>query len=282
MRDITVQWKSYGALVGSWNMLVYGTAAFLAEKLSGNKEVARSRTAFLLYFLGFANLLFGWAHHTYTVPSASWIRNVSYVISMSELIILAKLIWNIRKSIQQSSSTLHILSARFLFAADVWIFLNLIVALLISVPAINLYTHGTHVTVAHAMGSAIGINSMVLLSSCVFISGDKENFSAAKRKWMTFGLWTANVSLLIFWISLLWAGIEKGYGMVQQGISFPNAMADIQTQLKFFAFSGLGILVGLSCILLPLLQTTLFALLRKDKEKYAADHCFKKNPERIL
>ncbi|HET6990877.1 MAG TPA: cbb3-type cytochrome c oxidase subunit I, partial [Bacteroidia bacterium] len=69
IRDLTVQWKSYGALVGSWNMLVYGTAAFLAEKLTGNKEVSRSRTAFLLYFLGFTNLLFGWAHHTYTVPS---------------------------------------------------------------------------------------------------------------------------------------------------------------------------------------------------------------------
>ncbi len=33
VRDITVQWKSYGSFVGSWNMLVYGTAIFLMAKI---------------------------------------------------------------------------------------------------------------------------------------------------------------------------------------------------------------------------------------------------------
>ena len=57
---------------------------------------------FRLYFLGFTNLLFGWAHHTYILPAAPWIRVVAYSISMSELIILARIIWQWRSTVAQA------------------------------------------------------------------------------------------------------------------------------------------------------------------------------------
>ncbi len=33
IRDISVQWKSYGSFVGSWNMLVYGIAIYIMSKI---------------------------------------------------------------------------------------------------------------------------------------------------------------------------------------------------------------------------------------------------------
>jgi nitric oxide reductase subunit B len=38
IREIIVQWKSYGALTGSWNMLVYGTAIYVASRIAGGEE----------------------------------------------------------------------------------------------------------------------------------------------------------------------------------------------------------------------------------------------------
>ena len=35
--DMTIQWKAYGALTGSWNMLVYGTAIFVMERIRAMK-----------------------------------------------------------------------------------------------------------------------------------------------------------------------------------------------------------------------------------------------------
>ena len=40
-------------------------------------------------------------------------------------------------------------------AADIWIFLTLVLAIAMSIPAINVYTHGTHITVAHTMGATM-------------------------------------------------------------------------------------------------------------------------------
>ncbi|HWY98894.1 MAG TPA: cbb3-type cytochrome c oxidase subunit I, partial [Bacteroidia bacterium] len=91
VRDVTVQWKAYGALFGSWNMLVYGTAIFIMERISKNEAVAKSKLAFLMYALGLTNLLFGWAHHIYILPNAPWIRYIAYAVSMSEWMILAKI-----------------------------------------------------------------------------------------------------------------------------------------------------------------------------------------------
>jgi len=162
VRDMTVQWKAYGALTGSWNMLVYGTAIFVMGRVKGDETVAHSRLAFLMYFLGFANLLFGWAHHIYIVPCALWIRLLSYAMSMTELLILGKIIWDWKKSLSEAKKDFHFLPYRFIVSSDVWILLNLSLAIAISIPAINIYTHGTHITVAHAMGSTIGINTMIL------------------------------------------------------------------------------------------------------------------------
>jgi nitric oxide reductase subunit B len=138
-------------------MLVYGTAIFVASRISENPQIARSRMAQIarsriaygLYFLGLFNLMFGWAHHVYLVPSAPWLRTLAYAVSMTELLVLGKILWDWRASLASYQIHKHCNAYRFLFAADIWIFINLILALVISVPAWNLYTHGTHITVAH-------------------------------------------------------------------------------------------------------------------------------------
>lgn len=255
VRDLTVQWKSYGALVGSWNMLVYGTAIFIMERINGNYSIAKSRLAFSMYFLGFTNLLFGWAHHIYTVPTAPWIRYFAYLISMTELLILAKIIYDFRKSLSDAKANFHQLTCKFMSASDFWILLNLVLALMISVPAINIFSHGTHITVAHAMGSTIGINTMILLSSCVFVIQDYTNcqFSSWQRKTIVSGFWIMNIALLVFFISLLLAGVEKAKLLIGQQMNFQGIMKAINPYLISFAGSGIVLFIGIFLVVFPLL-----------------------------
>lgn len=181
VREVTVQWKAYGALFGSWNMLVYGTAIFVMEKISGDTAISRSKLAFSLYFLGLFNLMFGWAHHAYPVPLELWIRNFAYIVSMRELLILGKIIWDWRRSLSGYQKYRHRCAYRFMFAADLWVFLNLVLALIMSVPAANLITHGTHITVAHAMGTTIGINTMILLASVFCVIEEQVGLEFGRR-----------------------------------------------------------------------------------------------------
>ena len=248
IREIIVQWKSYGALTGSWNMLVYGTAIYVASRIAGSEETATSKLAYSLFFLGLFNLIFGWAHHTYLVPSQTWIRTFAYMVSMTELLILGKILWDWRASLQAYQKHKYCNAYRFLFAADIWIFINLILALLISVPALNLITHGTHITVAHAMGSTIGINTMILLASIFYVIREElpQHVHAECTKQVRIGYWTANISLAVFFTALVLAGLGKG---LYTGGSFQEMMLQIRPFLLVFAVSGIGLMLGLWVVL---------------------------------
>jgi nitric oxide reductase subunit B len=209
--------------------------------------------AFGLYFLGLTNLIFGWAHHIYLVPSAPWIRHLSYVVSMTELFVLGKIIWDWRASLTAYRKHRFNLAYRFLSAADVWIFINLVLAIAISIPALNVYTHGTHVTVAHSMGSTIGINTMILLAS-VFLVVREECGERSYARWLTpvlSGYWFANVSLLVFWIALIAAGVGKA---LYAGPSFQHMMQSIHPYLLAFVVAGVGLTVGLWMVAVPAMR----------------------------
>jgi nitric oxide reductase subunit B len=125
------------------------------------------------------------------------------------------------------------------------VFINIILALLFSIPAINFFTHGTHVTVAHSMGTTIGINTTILLASLFFILSQlgikKILFSKLKKTFYAY-----NIFLLFFFIALLYAGAIRGNWMY---FNKDTLFSEMQNSLyyvyvAFFIF-GLGLLVAI-------------------------------------
>jgi nitric oxide reductase subunit B len=255
VRDIIVQWKSYGALIGSCNMLIYGTAIYVMHHTTNNESLLYDKRPFVLYFIGLTNLMFGWAHHTYAVPAAPWLRHIAYGISMTELIILASIIRTWSVTIRAHRKHTQHLFCRLLLASNYWIALNLIVAILISIPVLNLFTHGTHITVAHAMGSTIGINTMILLASVYFIATDGDvPLTPQLAAWATTGYRLMNIALLVFWISLILAGLHRGAWMQWQPLaSFQEMMHTSRGYFTVFAVAGTALFAGLAMTTIPAL-----------------------------
>ena len=252
IRDVTIQWKAMGSMVGSWNMLVYGTAMFAMEKISGDQKINQSKIAFFFYFLGLTNLMFNWGHHTYIVPASPMVKLIAYSISMTELLILANIIYSFRKTYLKANHQNHKLSFKILTYAEIWILLNLVLSISISIPAINFYTHGTHITVAHAMGSTIGINTLLLLASITLIVDDvAPHFLNWKR--YNWSLLVFNLSLVIFWVCLVGMGLQKISEKLQNK-SFYDMINALSIYFKIFTSSGAVLLLALIALLYPLFK----------------------------
>lgn len=257
IRDFTVQWKSYGSFVGSWNMLIYGTAIFLMSKITNNDTIGRGKKSFFFYFLGLSNLMFGWAHHTYFIPTQPWIRIVAYAISMTEWVIFISMVITWKKSLTQKNKIDNNFTYKFLLATDFWVFVNLFVALLISIPYINLFTHGTHITVAHSMGTTIGINTTILLASLLFIASKTNTEQIEKNtKIITFGYWLFNIALVGFLTMLMLGGVKKSIWMFlgSQTTTFGEMQTSIQPIILVFLGFGIMLFVGLGLIATPILK----------------------------
>lgn len=270
IRDMTVQWKAYGTLIGSWNMLVYGTAMYIMYSIHPDEKLIKGKMSFLLFFIGLLNLLFGWAHHTYILPAQPWIRNIAYFVSMTELIVLGIIIWNWQKSIKISENSLHLFSCKFLKLSDFWILINLILAITISIPAVNYFTHGTHITVAHAMGATIGINSTILMAALFYMANQAlpniiTQFSIMIKR----GFYIFQISLLIFWLSLVASGIIK-INWMYGGSNSPFSTLHESSIVYFtiFLISGIGILVGLLHVTFPLFKILIEILVRNKKPSH--------------
>ncbi len=253
--DMTIQWKVNGSLVGSWNQILYGTAFFLMDKISNSKSTGTSKLAFLMYFLGLFNLMFNWGHHIYTLPTEKYIRYIGYIVSMTEWIFFIKIIYDWRASLNTIQKHYHYFPYRFLMAADIWVALNMGQAILMSIPAINIYTHGTHVTVAHAMGTTIGINSMILFAACFeFFNFNTSNTKRLKYYKILF--WVLQLSLLIFWLSLNIAGIKKGIWQLSTNqSSYSKMMESLRPYFIAFVFAGVGLMLTLGSFSFGLIKS---------------------------
>ena len=249
LQEVTIQWKANGSMVGAWNQMIYGTSLYLMVQISGKKEIAFDKKSIVFYFLGFTNLLFNWGHHIYNLPTNNWMRHVAYAISMTEWILLINIIQGFKKTLSETLRFKQLISYRFLIASEFWVFLNLILALFMSIPAINRYTHGTHITVAHAMGTTIGINSMILLGSFAYLL-KIDDIQMKQKKIFHAGFLIIQISLAIFWLSLIAAGVFSAYDQTYLGIkTYASVIPSVVTSLYVFATAGLFMLIGFAIII---------------------------------
>jgi nitric oxide reductase subunit B len=210
--DMRIQWKATGMLVGSFNLLVYGSLYYIVSKLVGDNRYAHSKLAYTLFGITLLNSFVNFAHHTYHLPQSALVKWISFIVSMTEIIILAKVMWDIAKAVmakhQQKTTT-----AFFISASRWWTFAMLFSAILISIPPLNAIIHGTYVVAGHAMGAEIGIDTMILLAAFSWLLGDRIRDS----KWLRpSGLWlNISTAVLVGWLTLAgtYIGIAR-YKMV--------------------------------------------------------------------
>ncbi len=178
LRDLQLQWKSCGTLVGSFNFMVYGAIAYVRERITGHTTAAHTRWTFALFGVGCLNSFTNYVHHTYHVPQDEAAKWVAFLVSMAEVIILWRVLIDVVASLRAAAP--HHPSLRFLASVRNWNAFNLTMSIVISVPVWNSLIHGTHVVAAHAMGAEIGIDSMALFAGLTWLLLDRRPDFAAR------------------------------------------------------------------------------------------------------
>lgn len=239
--DLTIQWKVNGSIVGAINQIIYGVAFYLMEKITNSKENNYKKISFAMYFLGLFNLMFNWGHHIYIVPTNTHIHYIGYLVSMTEWIILIRIFYLWQKQIKDHKVHYKHFPFKFLIASDYWVIFNLILALFMSIPSINLFTHGTHTTVAHAMAATIGINTMIILASSFYFL--KPTFrSKLSEKYFNLVFWLTQIGLVTFISVLILMGIKKSIWYFQTPQPSFRQMFD-STAIYISIFIGSGFLI---------------------------------------
>ena len=243
VRDLAIQWKSNGTMVGAFNQLAYGSLIYVSGCIRGNDDYAHSRTAFGLFFIGVLNTFSNYGHHTYHLPQSPWIHWVSFVVSMLEVILLVKVFLDLVGMLRTTSRRGDRPAAeQFIRFGTLWTFLLLLLALLIAVPPVNALIHGTHVVVAHSMGSMIGIDSMILWAGLAWLVGEVvgPDHIALKGRRFRLALPVLSAFLVVFLLSYLAHGAAVGWSRYL-GPSAPDPSWLLELFPLVMVVSGIGL-----------------------------------------
>lgn len=202
VRDLQIQWKSAGTLVGSYNLFVYGTLLYATTTLSGDERYGHSRTAYALFAVGLLNSFTNFGHHTYHLPQRALVNWISFVVSMTEIVVLARAVADLWKVARRGGGTASAVTTAFA-AAKWWTVAILFSAILISVPPVNALIHGTYVVAGHAMGATIGIDTMILLGALLWVlpqvAGRGEPAAAVSIRRAIIGV-NVGIAALVLWL----------------------------------------------------------------------------------
>ena len=169
VQDLQIQWKATGTLVGAFNLFVYGAIIYIGERISRDPGYGHSKIAYGLFGIGLLNSFTNFAHHSYHLPQGPIVKWVSFVVSMTEICILCRVVYDLW-SLVQTTEEREFCAARGSFTASkYWTVFILLSAVLISIPPLNAIIHGTYAVTGHAMGATIGIDTMVLLGAIMWI-----------------------------------------------------------------------------------------------------------------
>jgi nitric oxide reductase subunit B len=244
LRDLAIQWKSAGTMVGSFNLLAYGSLMYISGCISGNERYAHSRTAFALFFIGLLNTFTNYGHHTYHLPQSPWIHWVSFVVSMLETIILAKVFLDLIRTLRKTRAADRPVNDRLIRSGTLWTFLMLVLAIGIAIPPLNALIHGTHVVVAHSMGAMIGIDSMILWAAltCLLeeVVGPDHPTIGGRRFRVAIPM--INVFLLVFLLAYLARGAAVGWARYL-GAAAPDPSPLLEVFPLVMVLAGVGLAV---------------------------------------
>ena len=248
--DLQVQWKSIGAFLGAMNLNVYGCALYISERITKDKSYAQSNMAFSLFWVGLLSSFTNYAHHTYHLPQDEIIKWISFASSMIEIIILARVLYDISNMIRKKILTRRgpVVARQFsesllyLDSSKIWTLINLILAIVISIPPVNTLVHGTHVIVAHSMGAMIGIDGFILFAATAWFLGREAGADEGFYRQPALLL---HLGLALMFASLIFSGAMAG---LYQYMGQPVPHWITQT-LLVFPFSGMIVAVAISILI---------------------------------
>jgi len=114
------------------------------------------------------------------------------------------------------------------------------------------------------MGTTIGINSFLLLAIAYDILQETCRPITAYARRLSVGYWTANISLLIFWSSLIIAGILKAkWQMSINQVPFSTMMTQLRPCFVIMMISGLTMAAGFVMIIYPLIKNQLVCYINR-------------------
>ncbi|MCG8527636.1 MAG: cbb3-type cytochrome c oxidase subunit I [Opitutales bacterium] len=241
IRDLTQQWHGIDTIIAGVNILIYGGMVMI---LQGKAKPLRKSWLFAIATFG---LLGTFGHHHYISPQPGYLKAFAFLASMVAILSFLRHINGYRHYIRANQVKPHPIMP-LLLSAELWTIVAVCSGVLFAIPHLNFYVHGTYLIIAHAMGSMIGINLMIVVASALIFMRYDASASVFSIRW---GTRIVNVSLVLLWVGLTIPSLIKGTSRTHEPYS--SYIQNVEPWLISFPIIGVLLLAGIFVLISEML-----------------------------
>lgn len=223
-------WVVHLWVEGVWELIMGGILAFLLIKITGVDREVIEKWLYVIVGLTFISGVLGTGHHYYYIGTPKYWLIIGGIFSaMEPLAFLGMALFAIAMYRKGEKKHPNKIALSWTLGTAIVSFVGAgLLGLAHTLPAVNMYTHGTLVTAMHGHLAFWGAYGMIVLA---IISYTMPNMTGRK-------LYDSNIGVLAFWLSNIGmlgmtvafgvAGVAQVYLERKMGLDFGDVQKEIQ------------------------------------------------------
>lgn len=222
-------WVVHLWVEGVWELIMGAILSFLLIKLTGVDREIIEKWLYIIVGFTFLSGILGTGHHYYYIGTPKYWLIIGGVFSALEPIaFLAMAIYAISMARKGGKQPDNKMALSWTIGCSVMSFVGAgFLGFAHTIPAVNMYTHGTLVTAMHGHMAFWGAYAMIVLAIITYAMPIMTGRKLSDTSLNSFAFWTSNIGMIAMTVAFGIAGIAQVYLERKMGLDFLTVQKEI-------------------------------------------------------
>lgn len=236
-------WVVHLWVEGVWELIMGGIMSYLLIKLTGVDREVIEKWLYVIVGLTFLSGILGTGHHYYYIGTPYYWLLIGGVFSALEpLAFLGMAIYAITMARRGGRAHPNKNALAWTIGCSVMSFVGAgFLGFAHTIPAVNMYTHGTLVTAMHGHMAFWGAYAMLVFAIIAYALPQMTGRKLYDTPLSSFAFWTSNIGMICMTLAFAVAGITQVYLERRMGMDFLTVQKEVEMHF-------IGVVLGASLL----------------------------------
>jgi nitric oxide reductase subunit B len=240
-------WVVHLWVEGVWELIMGGILAFLLIKITGVDREVIEKWLYVIVGLTFISGILGTGHHYYFIGAGKvWLIVGGIFSALEPLAFLGMALFAIAMYRRGEKKHPNKIALSWTLGTAIVSFVGAgLLGLAHTLPAVNLYTHGTLVTAMHGHLAFWGAYGMIVFAIIAYTMPNLTGRKLYDKSSSTLAFWLSNIGMVGMTVAFGVAGVAQVYLERKVGMDFGDVQTEIQVHFFILVICAIMFTVGI-------------------------------------
>tara|TARA_R110002073_G_scaffold202422_4_gene361869 strand:- start:28 stop:1413 length:1386 start_codon:yes stop_codon:yes gene_type:complete len=249
-------WVVHLWVEGVWELIMGGIMSFLLIKLTGVDREIIEKWLYVIVGLTFLSGILGTGHHYYYIGTPRYWLMIGGIFSALEpLAFLGMAIYAITMARRGGRSHPNKNALAWTIGCSIMSFVGAgFLGFAHTLPAVNMYTHGTLVTAMHGHMAFWGAYAMLVFAIIAYALPQMTGRKLYDTPLASFAFWTSNIGMICMTLAFAVAGIAQVYLERRMGMDFLTVQKEVEMHFIGVVLGATLLAIGIGAYVLQFIR----------------------------